>query len=82
MKYYIDYCTGVGNEIVEGTLEQAMQVADEGAAYTQQDIKIFDEDHDIVVIRRWIGVNFCNGYEAENPILFGSAGFYDDWSEF
>ena len=81
MKYYIDYCTGAGNETVEGTLRQAMKIADNGAAYTQQDIAIRDEEGYTIAVRRWVGVDFANGYEAENPIIFGSFGFYDDWEE-
>lgn len=79
MKYYINYHTGAGNETVDGTLEEAKRVADEDAAYTQQNIEIFDEDGDSVAIRRWVGVDYNNGYESENPIIFGSFGFYDDW---
>ena len=34
MKYYIDYGTGAGNEYVEGTLDEAKKVAEDGLSYT------------------------------------------------
>ena len=37
--YYINYCTGAGNERTD-TLEEAKRIADEEAAYTQQHIII------------------------------------------
>lgn len=40
MKYYVNYGTGAGNEEVEGTLEDAMRVAEEGLTYTQQSVRI------------------------------------------
>lgn len=80
-EWHIDYRTGAGNETVYGTLEQAKKIADDGAAYTQCDIVIMSADNDVVAIRRWVGVNYENGYESESPILFGTFGFYDDWEE-
>ena len=44
--YYIDFCTGVGNIEFFGELEDALDVADDNAAYTQQDICITDDDGD------------------------------------
>lgn len=41
-KYYIDYNTGAGNEEFDGTLEDAQARADAGAAYTQQNIDIYE----------------------------------------
>lgn len=41
--YYIDYGTGAGNEYVDGTLDDAKKVAEDGIAYTQTDVKIRTE---------------------------------------
>jgi len=77
MKYYIDYCTGAGNEWVDGTLEDAMKTAEEGLAYTQQPVIIFDEEHNEVARLPWWGVS-----PKEEDIvtaLFGNYGFYGEW---
>jgi len=34
MKYYVNYGTGAGNEEIEGTLEDAMRVAEEGLTFS------------------------------------------------
>ena len=57
MTYTIDYRTGV-IEDVTGTLEEAMSVADDGAAYTQCDIVILDASGDEVARRRWWGTAY------------------------
>ncbi len=86
-EYKIDYNTGAGNIYIVDDLETAMLVADEGAAYTQQDIviKIVDDEcpecaWDVVCRRYWYGTT--DGIENESdPIQFGDFGFYADWQE-
>lgn len=81
-KYYIDYKTGAGNECADN-MDDAKRIADAGAAYTQQDIVIYDEDENEIARRRWCGVAYnADECGAENPICFGSFGFYDDWEEY
>jgi hypothetical protein len=81
MEYTINYHTGAGNETIESeNLEAVKSQADEGAAYTQQDISIEDENGKEVARRAWNGVEFEEG-DAEDPIKFGSSGFYGDWYE-
>lgn len=81
MEYTINYNTGAGNETIESEdLEAVKAQADEGAAYTQQPITIEDENGNEVARRSWNGVEFEEG-DAEDPIRFGSSGFYGDWYE-
>lgn len=77
--YYINYHTGAGDDTAD-TMDKAMQVADAGAAYTQQDITIEDEAGNVVAIRRWYGVQYNKDEDdAETPICFGDFGYYADW---
>lgn len=79
--YYVNYHTGAGNETIDGTLEEAMKLADEGACYTQQNITIEDESGTVVALREWWGC--MDGIEEmQDPIKFGSFGFYGDWETF
>lgn len=84
MEYYIDYGTGAGNKTVSATLEEAKRIADEGAAYTQENIRIKNENGDTVCTRYWCGVTFRpEDFGEENPdiIEFGTFGYYNEWSE-
>lgn len=81
MKYFINYGTGAGNEWVEGTLEDAKQIADQGTSYPGCSVSIYDENMEFVCKRKWWGC--LTGIEdCVNPIQFGSFGFYDDWREY
>lgn len=81
MEYTINYHTGAGNETIESDdLEAVKAQADEGAAYTQQPITIEDENGKEVARRTWYGTEISEG-DAEDPIEFGSSGFYGDWNE-
>lgn len=77
--YYINYHTGVEDDTAE-TIEQAMQIADDAACYTQQKITIEDGNGNVVMTRPWWGVEYDpNEDDCENPICFGSYGYYGDW---
>ena len=81
MKYYINYHTGAGNEWVEAdSIYDVQAIADDGAAYTQEDITIEDEDDNVLARRRWCGAAY-DPEEAweENPICFGEYGYFGDW---
>ena len=79
--YYINYHTGVEDDTAE-TIEQAMQIADDAACYTQQKITIEDENGNAVMTRYWCGVEYDpDEHDCEDPICFGSYGFYRDWTE-
>ena len=79
--YYINYCTGAGNERAD-TLEEAKRIADNGAAYTQQPIIIEDEDGREITRRPWWNVAY-NGHALPetNPICYGDYGYYGDWTD-
>ena len=81
MNYIIDYHTGAGNMSIDSDdLDTVKALADSNAAYTQQPITIVDEDNNEIVRREWYGVK--DGWEdCENPIQFGSFGYYDDWHD-
>lgn len=79
MKYYIDYGTGAGNEYVEGTLDEAKKVAEDGLSYTQTDVKVQTEDGEDVAILKWYGVQ-----PSEDDVVtaqFGDYGFYSEWRD-
>ena len=77
---YICYHTGAGDLTAE-TLEQAMEIADEGACYTQTDITIEDEDGNILAERRWYGckADLDDLEDGEDIIDFGDFGYYGPW---
>ena len=78
MKYNVRYNTGAGDELGIETLDEAKRIADEGAAYTQCDIVIEDEDGEEITRRIWYGVK--PDEDEENIINFGDFGFYADWN--
>lgn len=77
MRYYINYGTGAGNEYVDGTLEDAKKVAEDGLAYTQTDVRIQTEDGEDVAVLNWYGVK----PEGDDVVTarFGDFGFYGEW---
>jgi hypothetical protein len=76
--YTINYGTGV-IETVEGSLEEAKAEAVEGMAYTQQNVRIFNEDGAEVLVSYWYGVEPSE--DDEVLMQFGSYGFYAEWTE-
>jgi hypothetical protein len=76
-KYYINYNTGAGNYVFEGTLEEAMKDASTGLAYTQQSVNIETLDGEQVAYLPWWGVQ-----PEEDDVVterFGLYGFYGEW---
>lgn len=77
--YYVNYHTGVGNRTAD-TLEEAMELADKGAAFTRCNITIDDEHGNVVAGRQWYAVPYSEDDESsDDPICFGDFGYYDDW---
>lgn len=79
-RYFVNYGTGAGNEWVSGTLEDAKNIAEGGAAYTQTDIRIQSENGEDVAVLNWYGV-----VPSDDDIVtvrFGDYGFYGDWYEY
>jgi len=74
-QYFIDFCTGAGNEVAD-TLEEAMRIAEEGLAYTQQPVIIYSAGG-VVARLPWFGIE-----PEEDEIVtsrFGSYGYYGEW---
>lgn len=87
--YRIMYGTGAGDDAAP-SLEEAIQIADDGAAYTQQDIIIADSDGTPVLRRSWCSYisDEAEQEARENSavpgsdwIWFGSFGGFAPWSE-
>ena len=66
-------------DIAADTLEEAERKADQRLSYTQRTITLM-QDGLVVACRRWYptleGIEDC-----ENPIQYGSFGYYSDWKE-
>jgi hypothetical protein len=76
-KFFVDYNTGAGNFEYEGTLDEAKKAAEEGLAYTQQSVKIFENDEPVAILPWW-------GTQPEEDEIvtcqFGSFGYYGEWT--
>lgn len=82
--YWIRYGTGAGDEEIVGTLDDAKRAADDGAAYTQTDIVIEDDDGNEITRRRWYGVELTEDdmtADEDEYIIFGSFGFFAPWDD-
>lgn len=79
--WYINYGTGEGNMWVNGTLKEAMDIADKNACYTQLSFAIYYKGLVLVAERSWNGYEAYSGHfkAQHNPIDFGSFGYYEDW---
>lgn len=77
--FIINYHTGV-TEKINGTLEEAQALAEEGIAYTGESISIYEEDTENLVVRLpWYGVPATDGDKVTAD--FGDFGFYGEWIE-
>jgi hypothetical protein len=82
MTYIINGGTGAINEIEAANLEEAKAIADKGACYTQKDYWIEDKEGNELARRGWWGVAYDEEEsDDENPICFGTNGYYSDWTE-
>ena len=72
-----DYCNGIRQPIDKAGIEEALQEIEKNMAYTQADIKVYDDNGDIVALSKWYGVEPS---EDDIPLAtFGTFGFYDSW---
>lgn len=79
--YDIRYGTGAGDFRFVGSLSEAKAAADNGAAYTQQNIEIY-KGSSLVSYRPWYGVEFdpsATEETEEEVIQFGTFGHYGAW---
>ena len=89
-KYYVHFGTCSG-DFVAYTLEWAKELADQKAAYTQENISIFElkfencetslnENSEPICVRKWWGIPYdANVADCVDPIGFGDFGYYSDW---
>lgn len=81
MRYTINYNTGAGNETIETEdMISLKALADEGITYTQQVVTIDNENGTEVSRREWYS-NLDGIEECDDPIQFGSFGYYSDWND-
>lgn len=79
-KFTIDYNTGITDEVEVTDLAEAKKIAEEGMAYTGQNVIIKDENGEAVTESRWWP-------HAPNPdedfvlVQIGNEGFYEVWSD-
>lgn len=74
-KYFIDFGTGAGNEWSD-TLEEAIELAENGLSYTRESVYIYD-DAELAAKLPWYGVE-----PSEDDVVtakFGNSGFYGEW---
>lgn len=83
MEYHIMYGTGTGDEVFNGSLEDAMKIAEEGTSYTQNSVAICVKDENeesgykTIAILPWWGV--APSENDEVVIQFGDYGYYGKW---
>lgn len=73
--YYVNFNTGAGNKEAE-SLEEAMDLAVKGAAYTQQPISILYYGQEVACLP-WYGI--APDDDEVVTIQFGSFGYYGAW---
>lgn len=82
-KWYVNFNNGMG-EWITGTLDDAKALADNEAAYTQENISISDENGKIVSVRPWVGCKYDPDEEEDDTndcIFFGDFGYYASWND-
>lgn len=81
MKYYLSLNEMMDDEEFNGSLDEAMEKADDMACYTQQNIRIYADDKrdTLVAERRWYGVEPDDEVAEGDIINLGKFGYYDEW---
>lgn len=87
--YQINYHTGAGNLLLKNvSLKEAMDKADEGISFTQQNVTIIDNDTGYICAeRKWVGARYdvdifskpIEDWYEEEIIQFGNEGYYEPW---
>ena len=73
-KYLVNYNTGVTEE--SDTLDQAIEIAEKGLTYTQEDVDIYYGEERKATLK-WYGVEPTD--DAIVTASFGDFGFYGEW---
>ncbi len=77
--FYVNYGTGAGDEYIQGSLDDAKKLAEEGLAYTQQSVRIKNESGKDVAVLPWYDTE-PEEYDVVTA-RFGDSGFYGEWYE-
>lgn len=81
-KYFINYHTGAGNEIIEvNDLDEAKEIAFDGIAYTQSDITIETLEGEVITKAKWWGVIPDEDVADEDVLTTIGNGYYQVWSD-
>lgn len=79
-KFIVDYGTGIENVFEADFVEDILDDIDETITYTNNSVIVKDENGREVARRDFYSVAYDENEDCcENPIDFGSFGFYDDW---
>ena len=76
--YKLNYCNAVFLTVDAESMKEVTQKAMESAAYTQCDIKIRDEDYNIIAISKWYGVP---PEDWDKPLLIIGGGFFQAFQD-
>lgn len=73
--------SGLWQQPVEAdTLDLAKAMADDSIGYNQSDMKIQDNEGQLIAFREWCSTS--DGFwEQKSPVDYGSFGYYTDWKE-
>jgi len=78
--FIVDYGTGVENIFNAEFIEDILDDIDETITYTNNSVIVKDENGREAARRNFNSVAYDENEDCcENPIDFGSFGFYDDW---
>ncbi|MDA2051623.1 hypothetical protein [Bacillus cereus] len=77
-KYIVNYHTGVTEKVEVNGLSEAKKVAEEGIAYTQENITIETLDGEVITTAYWYGIS---PQEDDNVLETVGGGFYQAWSD-
>jgi len=70
---------GVTKTTDTNDLQEAMAIAEECATYSQDDLKIYD-DNKLVALSKWWGVAYDAEIDPNEPVAtFGSFGYNASW---
>ena len=77
MKYVINYCNGITENVECADLEAAKEAAVQGMNYTQANVKIENTEGELLSTSYWYGVEQS---EEDTPLeTIGTFGFYGEW---
>lgn len=77
-KFTINYHTGVIEEVEVEDLQEAKRIAEEGMAYTQENVTI-EQDGEVITTSYWFPVPASDDDDVLKD--FGDFGFYQVWSD-